>query len=313
MIANLAAMGVLLAIHARGRVVALVATPLMLALPVSARRAARARQGGLGLGARAKPLVVGGARELAAVLRRELGRGREAGRRCAPATIRTAPRSSSTCSGTSRRRDDERGAEARAACAGADRRRGTAAATTSSIPFVLATDVVRVGAGQGFPLEAIARMIAARLGEEAAPLAGARAAATRRGLRAARRRASPGATASSAPRCSSPAPTCPCLALNQLRLRAAARAGLRARRSIRASALPEIARHARRRPRAARRSRGSCSTVVPVAGWAVKGAVAYAGTRALGEAAVRRLEAASRRPCAGRSRRPRAGASRGGP
>src|SRR5947209_1204469 len=31
--------------------------------------------------------------------------------------------------------------------------------------------------------------------------------------------------------------------------------------------------------------------LVPVAGWAVKGAVAYAGTRALGEAAVRRLEA----------------------
>jgi uncharacterized protein (DUF697 family) len=31
--------------------------------------------------------------------------------------------------------------------------------------------------------------------------------------------------------------------------------------------------------------------LVPVAGWAVKGAVAYAGTRALGEAAVRRLGA----------------------
>ena len=30
--------------------------------------------------------------------------------------------------------------------------------------------------------------------------------------------------------------------------------------------------------------------LVPVAGWAVKGAMAYAGTRALGEAAVRRLE-----------------------
>ena len=30
--------------------------------------------------------------------------------------------------------------------------------------------------------------------------------------------------------------------------------------------------------------------VVPVAGWAVQGAVAYAGTRALGEAAVKRLE-----------------------
>jgi len=32
--------------------------------------------------------------------------------------------------------------------------------------------------------------------------------------------------------------------------------------------------------------------LVPVAGWAVKGAVAYAGTRALGEAALLRLEAA---------------------
>jgi uncharacterized protein (DUF697 family) len=31
--------------------------------------------------------------------------------------------------------------------------------------------------------------------------------------------------------------------------------------------------------------------LVPVAGWAVKGAVAYGGTRALGEAAVRRLAA----------------------
>ncbi len=30
--------------------------------------------------------------------------------------------------------------------------------------------------------------------------------------------------------------------------------------------------------------------LVPVAGWAVKGAVAYAGTRGLGEAALRRLE-----------------------
>jgi uncharacterized protein (DUF697 family) len=33
--------------------------------------------------------------------------------------------------------------------------------------------------------------------------------------------------------------------------------------------------------------------LVPFAGWAIKGAVAYAGTRALGEAAVRRLEPSS--------------------
>ena len=36
---------------------------------------------------------------------------------------------------------------------------------------MLATDVVWVGAGQAFPLEAIARAIAARLGERGAPLA----------------------------------------------------------------------------------------------------------------------------------------------
>ena len=40
-----------------------------------------------------------------------------------------------------------------------------------SIPYVLATDVVRLGAGQGFPIDAIARLIAARLGGGGAPLA----------------------------------------------------------------------------------------------------------------------------------------------
>jgi len=40
-----------------------------------------------------------------------------------------------------------------------------------SIPFVLATDVVRVGAGEGFPVDAITRAIASRLGEDGAPLA----------------------------------------------------------------------------------------------------------------------------------------------
>src|SRR4029077_12323772 len=54
--------------------------------------------------------------------------------------------------------------------------------------------------------------------------------------------------------------------------------------------------------------------VIPVAGWAVQGAVAYAGTRALGEAALMRLETGmpggdSVRP----STQPLAGASRGAP
>ncbi|MGH3049105.1 MAG: hypothetical protein ACRDLK_03025, partial [Gaiellaceae bacterium] len=41
-----------------------------------------------------------------------------------------------------------------------------------SIPYVLATDVVRVAPGRGFPLEEIAEAIAGRLGEDEAPLAG---------------------------------------------------------------------------------------------------------------------------------------------
>lgn len=42
---------------------------------------------------------------------------------------------------------------------------------TASIPYVLATDVVWIDAGEDFPLGEIASAIAARLGEDAAPLA----------------------------------------------------------------------------------------------------------------------------------------------
>src|SRR6202035_887260 len=41
----------------------------------------------------------------------------------------------------------------------------------SEIPYVLATDIVRVGVGESPPLEPIAQAIAARLGEDGAPLA----------------------------------------------------------------------------------------------------------------------------------------------
>ena len=41
----------------------------------------------------------------------------------------------------------------------------------ATIPYVLATDIVRVEVGEAFPLEAIARALAARLGERGAPLA----------------------------------------------------------------------------------------------------------------------------------------------
>ena len=54
--------------------------------------------------------------------------------------------------------------------------------------------------------------------------------------------------------------------------------------------LPEVLGGDRRRASASARSPGRRSGIVPFVGWAVKGAVAYAATRALGEAAVRYFE-----------------------
>ena len=57
---------------------------------------------------------------------------------------------------------------------------------------------------------------------------------------------------------------------------------------------PELGAPGPDRPQPLRETRPSPGLdLVPVAGWAVKGAVAYAGTKALGEAAVRYFEARS--------------------
>jgi hypothetical protein len=253
-----------------------------------------------------KPLVVGGARELAAVLRRELGRGAGAG----GVRLDDDPRDAAVLVyvlGRDPGEDDERALK-RA------RRAGTpivAVATGPagddvSIPYVLATDVVRVGAGQGFPLDAIAKAVAGRLGEEGAPLA-ARVPVLRRAVVQqlvagfARTNGIVGAAVFV------PGADLPLLTLNELRmlLRLEQAYGLEIDPRER---LPEIAatlgagfglRAVARElldlepPRflAGRRRLGRRG-FRRLPGWAVQGAVAYAGTRALGEAAVRRLEAA---------------------
>jgi uncharacterized protein (DUF697 family) len=234
-----------------------------------------------------RPLVVGGARELAAVLVRELGRDAQ------PGAIRQS--------------DDPRGGaifvyvlvheptEAdEQALKRARRARvpivAVAAGRVSddvSIPFVLATDIVPVPAGEGFPVDAIARAIASRLGEDGAPLA-ARVPVLRGPVRDL-------LIASFARRCGLlaaavfvPGADLPVLALHQVRmvLRLEQAHGLDADPRERApEVLATIA--AGLGLRAVARQ---LLTVVPVAGWAVKGAVAYAGTRALGEATVKRLE-----------------------
>jgi hypothetical protein len=259
-----------------------------------------------------EPLAVGGARELAGVLRRELGRG------AAPGAVRADddPRGAAVLVyvlGREPSEDDDpalkRARRARTPIVAVV----TGPAGDVSIPYVLATDVVRIDAGHGFPLDAISKAIAGRLGEEAAPLA-ARVPLLRRAVAQqlvagfARKNGIVGAAVFV------PGADLPLLALNELRLllRLEQAYGLEIDPRER---LPEIAatigagfglRAVARElldlmpPGAAEggpdllagRRRLSRRRFQRLPGWAVKGAVAYAGTRALGEAAVRRLEAA---------------------
>jgi uncharacterized protein (DUF697 family) len=257
-----------------------------------------------------KPLAVGGARELAAVLRRELARGAK------PGAIRQVdePRGAAVfvyVLGHAPTPEDEQ------ALKRARRARVPIVAVVPgkigdvTIPYVLATDVVPVHAGEGFPVDAIARVIASRLGEEGAPLAAR--------LPVLRRAVADVLVASFSRKCGVvaaavfiPGADLPVLALHQVRmlLRIEQAYGLDADPRERApEVLATIA--AGLGLRAVARQ---LLAVVPVAGWAVKGAVAYAGTRALGEATVKRLDVGMPRgDGADPSTPPRAAASRDAP
>jgi uncharacterized protein (DUF697 family) len=229
-------------------------------------------------GEEGKPLVVGGARELAPVLRRELGRGA------------TLVRSGDSPEGAAVLvyilahdvRDDDEAALKRARRA----RVPIVAVVTGrlsedvSIPYVLATDVVRIGAGEGFPVEKIVEVIAARLGEDAAPLAAGvpvlrRPVAKMLVATFARKNGIVGAAVFI-----EGGADLPVLAMNQMRLllRLEQVYGFDIDLQER---LPELAATlgAAFGLRALARE---LLSLVPVSGWAVKGGVAYAGTRALG-------------------------------
>jgi uncharacterized protein (DUF697 family) len=242
-----------------------------------------------------KPLVVGGARELAVVLRRELAREAK------PGAIR--------------QNDEPRGAAVLVYVLGnaptpvdeqalkrARRARVPIVAVVTgtigddvTIPYVLAADVVPVHAGEGFPLDAIARVIASRLGEEGAPLAAR--------LPVLRRAVADVLVATFSRKCGVlaasvfiPGADLPVLALHQVRmlLRIEQAYGLDADPRERAPELLATVAAGLGLRAVARQ----LLAVVPVAGWAVKGAVAYAGTRALGQAAIARLEVPARIPVA---------------
>jgi len=154
------------------------------------------------------------------------------------------------------------------------------------IPYALATDVLPLRPGEGFPFEELGRRLAAKDESVAVALA-ARLPALRRGVvdalvaRVARQNAAIAAAVFI------PGVDFPVLTLNQLRLvlRIAAAYG----EEIDAERLPEIlgvVGTALGFRALARQALG----VIPIAGWAVQGAVAYAGTRTLGEAAIRYFE-----------------------
>jgi uncharacterized protein (DUF697 family) len=231
-----------------------------------------------------KPLVVAGAPALAEVLRRELAAGGRPGwvRGGSPEgaaalvyVLAGAPTDEDRrVLGTASRR----GVPIVAVLAGPD--------LDPRVPYVLATDVVRVPAGSGFPVYEITRLLARRVGESVTSLAAALPA-----LRPAvcdeligmcsRRNGFIGAAVFL------PGTDFPVLTMNQLRLvlRLADAHGVEVDQQRVPEILAVIGSGLTFRT-LARQVVG----LLPVAGWAAKGAIAYGGTRTLGEAARRYFE-----------------------
>ena len=171
----------------------------------------------------------------------------------------------------------------------ADRGRIPIVAVTDAetVPYVLAEDVVRVEPGHGFPVDRVAAALARRLDERALGLAPRlpvlRRPVAQRLIRAASRRNGLIGVAVFIP-----GVDFPILTFNQVRLvlRLAFAYGEQLDRA-RAFELAGVVGAGFGFRTIAR----ELLDLVPVAGWAVKGAVAYTGTRAIGEAAARYFDA----------------------
>jgi uncharacterized protein (DUF697 family) len=230
-------------------------------------------------------LAVGGAREFAPLLRQQLRRGG-----AAPAAVRLGEPEGARVyvHVISNEPDDEDVAVLRRVRHAAVPVVAVAVGVADdlTIPYVLATDVVWVRAREVFPLEEIARAIAARLGEHGAPLAARvpiiRGAVSERLVASFARRNGVGAAASWIP-----GARLPFLSLNEFRLvlRLAQAHGVAADVVDR---LPELA-AALGAGFGLRAVARELLDRVPGAGWLVKGAIAYGGTRAIGEAARMRF------------------------
>ena len=152
-----------------------------------------------------------------------------------------------------------------------------------AVPYVLATDVVACPPGTGFPVEQLAQVIAGRLGDDAIGLA-ARMPALRDAVTEALVERFSRQNGIAGVAIFIPGADFPVLTLNQIRLvlRLAAAHGVELDQSRVPEVLATVGAGLGFRTLAR-----TLLGVVPVAGWAVRGAVAYGGTRALGEAARR--------------------------
>jgi uncharacterized protein (DUF697 family) len=225
-----------------------------------------------------RPLAVAGARELLPIIARQL---REGGDPAAVVEGRVENAAALIWVGPP---DEE-------ALRAADRAGVPIVAVTDAdeVPYVLATDLVRVPPGQGFPVDEIVQAVARKLGEDgtalAARLPSLRAAVCDELIRTfSRKNAIIGAVVFI------PGADLPVLTLNEARL--VLRIGLAYGQEIdreRAIELLGVVGLGFGMRTVAR----ELLDFVPVAGSAVKGAVAYAGTKAIGEAAVRYFEARS--------------------
>jgi uncharacterized protein (DUF697 family) len=245
-----------------------------------------------------RPLAVVGARELVPLLARELRAGGEA-----PAVVEGSVEDAAVLVWI--------GAPDEDVLHEASRNGVPIVAVTEAetVPYVLATDLVRVPPGAGFPVAEIAAAVARRLGEDGTSLA-ARLPVLRSAVCDELIRSFSKRNAIIAAAVFVPGIDMPVLTLNQARLvlRIALAYGQPVDNTRAAELLGVVG--AGFGFRAVARE---LLDFVPVAGWAVKGAVAYAGTRAVGEAAVRYFEACApnapfapaRTPRLLRRRRPR--------
>lgn len=223
-----------------------------------------------------RPIAVAGARELAPILARELRAGGDA------SAVVDGPIENAAVLVWVGAPDED-------ALRKADSMGVPIVAVTNEehVPYVLATDLVHVPTGRGFPVDAVAHAIARKLGEDGTALA-SRLPVLRRPVCEELIRSFSKKNAIVSAAVFVPGVDMPVLTLNQIRLvlRIALAYGqeLDGKRAIELAGVVGVGFGLRTAAR-------ELLDFVPVAGWALKGAVAYAGTRAIGEAAVRYFEA----------------------